>query len=146
MKTAIVALAVLPLAVWAQGAVVPVPVLKAALERGATITADNLTTAPFPAGEVYASTVGDAAQLVGLQAVRALPAGRPINRLHVRVAPAVARNQAVTLSYARGGVQLTGHGQALEDGALGQSIKVLNPATRATLVGTVRAAGVVGVN
>lgn len=125
---------------------VSVPVLKQPVQKGETITADNLTTQDIPAAQAYASTITDAATLVGQQAVRPLPAATPLNRLHLRVAPAITRNQAVTMVYRRGGIELSGSGQALEDGQIGQTIRIVNPATRATLMGTVAQGGTVEVN
>ena len=127
-------------------ATVSVPVLKQGVQKGETLTADNLTAAPFPTSQVFASTLTNREVLIGQQALRPLEAGKPINKLHVRVAPLISRNQIVTLVYQRGGVQLSGSGQALEDGQLGQSIRIVNPSTRSTLTGTVRAGGQVEVN
>lgn len=123
-----------------------VPVLKQAVQKGETLTADVLTEATFPTSQVFASTLTNRDDLIGQQALRPLEAGKPINKLHVRVAPLISRNQIVTLVYQRGGVQLSGSAQALEDGQLGQSIRIVNPSTRSTLTGTVRAGGQVEVN
>ncbi|RYG61310.1 MAG: flagellar basal body P-ring formation protein FlgA [Alphaproteobacteria bacterium] len=128
------------------GETISVPVLKEALPKGATIMADHLTEKTVPASQAFASTVMSADDLIGQQTVRSLPAGAAINRLHVRIAPAVARNQLVTLVYRRGGVELSGRAQALEDGQPGQSIRIVNPSTRSTLFGTVTAGGTVEVN
>ena len=125
---------------------VQVPVLKQSLQRGQTITADNLVLQTLPASKVFASTITSVAELTGQQAVRPLEAGKPVNKLHVRVAPLVSRNQMVTLVYRKGGVKLSGSAQALDDGQQGQSIRVINPATRSTLTGTVAADGSVEVN
>lgn len=128
------------------GPMLSIPVLKQAVQKGQSISADNLMLAPTPASQVFVSTVTQPQQIEGLQAVRPLAAGQPISKLHVRVAPAVGRNTAVVLRFSRGGIELTGSGTALEDGQLGQSIKVLNPATRSTLIGTVHANNVVEIN
>ena len=125
---------------------VMVPVFKEPLPKGTTITADHLTEKEIPASQAFTSTITSAADLIGQQTLRPLNAGVAINRLHVRVAPAVSRNQLVTLVYRRGGIELTGRAQALEDGQPGQSIRIVNPATRSTLVGTVAAGGTVEVN
>lgn len=127
-------------------ATVSVPVLKQPVQKGETITADNLTTLEIPAQQAFASTIASADELAGQQAVRPLGAGQPINRLHVRVAPMVARNQSVTFTFKRGGIELSGSGQALEDGQLGQSIRVINPATRSTILGTVTGNAAVAIN
>lgn len=123
-----------------------VAVLKEPIQKGETIVADNVTTRNIPSSQAFASTIGSVNELIGQQAIRPLAASAPINRLHVRVAPSVMRNQAVTLVFKRGGIELTGRGQALEDGKLGQSIRVINPTTRTTIVGTIAEGGVVEVN
>lgn len=130
----------------ADTATVQVPVLKQPLQRGQTITADNIIMANIPAAKLFASTVAQAEELAGQQAIRPLESGKPISRLHVRVTPMVSRNQVVTLVYRKGGIELSGSAQALEDGQQGDSIRVLNPATRSTLTGTVTAAGTIEMN
>lgn len=125
---------------------VTVPVLKESLTKGTIILAEHLTEKTIPTSQAFASTVMTSDALIGQQLVRPLGAGMPINRLHVRVAPAVSRNQAVTLVYRRGGVELTGRATAMEDGQTGQSIRIVNPATRSTLIGTVAANGTVEMN
>lgn len=123
-----------------------VPVLKQAVQRGQTVTADNIAMVSLPTSKIFASTVTRAAELEGQQAVRPLEAGKAVNKLHVRVAPLISRNQMVTLVYRKGGIELSGSAQALEDGQQGDSIRIVNPATRSTLTGTVTAAGTVEMN
>lgn len=126
--------------------VVRVPVLKDAVTRGQLIRAENITMQPVDASRVFASTITSADVLAGQQANRNLAAGQPINKLHVEVAPTVRRNSSVTLRFVRGGVELVSQGQALEDGTVGQAVRVLNPATRTTLTGRVAEDGTVDVN
>lgn len=166
MRVALIALSLLTTTAWAEGTTVAtllpppveafstaktaetvaVPVLKQAIQKGETITADNVTLLEIPASQAFASTVVDSAALVGQQAQRPLAAGAPVNRLHVRVAPAVTRNQSVTIMYRKGGIELSGRGQAMEDGQIGQSIRVVNPSTRSTVIGTIAEGGIVEVN
>lgn len=129
-----------------QAQTIAVPVLKQPVQKGETITEANITLQEIPAAKAFASTITGAAELIGQQAVRPLMAGTPVNRLHVRVAPLVSRNQAVTFTFKRGGIELSGSGQALEDGQLGQSIRLINPATRSTILGTVTGNAAVEVN
>ncbi|NBV54134.1 MAG: flagella basal body P-ring formation protein FlgA [Proteobacteria bacterium] len=133
---------------WAEAPLptISVPVLKQAVQKGQTIMPENIMLQATSAGSVFASTVTQPQQIEGLQAVRPLAAGQPISKLHLRVAPAIARNTAVVLRFSRGGIELTGSGTALEDGQVGQTIKVLNPATRSTLIGTVHANNIVEIN
>lgn len=128
------------------GDMLNIPVLKQPIPKGTTITADNITTKQVPASQAFPSTITSADELIGQQAVRPLAAGQTINRLHVKVASLVSRNQAVTIVFRRGGIELTGRGQAMEDGQLGQSIRVVNTATRSTVTGTVAQDGTVEIN
>lgn len=131
-----------------QSAEVPtttIPVLTSSVAKGTTLTADLITQQPVPASQIFASTITTPQALVGQQTTRALTAGQPINRLHVRAVPLVARESAVTVLYERGSVTLSGRADALEDGQLGQSIRVRNPASRTTLVAIVSGPGTVTV-
>ncbi len=123
-----------------------VPVPHAPLAKGTVITAADLTSRTLPSQQVFVSTVQTEAQAVGLQSTRMLPAGVPISVLHLRLPPLVNRGSVVEFTIQRGVVSLKGSAQALEDGTAGQQIRLLNPATRATLVGVVQPNGQVLVN
>lgn len=127
-------------------AMATVPVLKQPVQKGDIITPDNIITTEIPSAQVYVSTIDNIDELSGQQAVRSLPAGAAINRLHVRVAPMISRNEGVNMVFNRGGVELSARGQALEDGQRGESIRVMNPSTRSTILGTITAAGTVEIN
>ena len=116
------------------------------LAKGTIVQAADLTSRTLPGSQVFVSTVQSPAQAIGQQTTRALPAGVPISTLHLRTPPLVNRGNAVDFIFARGGVQLQGSGQALEDGVAGQQIRLLNTATRTTLVGVVQPNGQVLVN
>jgi flagellar basal body P-ring formation protein FlgA len=117
-----------------------------ALPKGAVIGIADLSPTQVPLGRVFVSTASTEAELVGMQTLRALPAGLPISKLHIRVAPTISRGALVPFIFARGAVQLRGEAQALEDGVAGQSIRLMNTATRATLNGMVQTNGTVVVN
>lgn len=112
-----------------------------ALPKGAIITMADLSTTTVPSNRVFISTAATEAQLIGMQTLRAVPAGEPISTLHLRTPPTISRGSLVPFVFARGAVQLRGQAQALEDGQAGQSIRLLNTATRATLVGMVQTNG-----
>ncbi len=130
----------------AEGAEILVPVLAAPMNKGAIIQPENLTSRTVPSAQVFVSTVQRAAQVLGQQTTRPLAAGEPISTFHLRQPPTINRGQVVEFTFARGVVQLKGSGQALEDGMVGQQIRLLNPATRATLVGVVQSNSQVIVN
>ena len=126
-------------------ATISVPVLAHALKAGEIVTNDDLTTAGVNPREVFAGTVRAAAEVVGLKAQRAVGAGVPLNKITFRAVPTVARDSAVSLIYRRPGVELTGSGKALQDGRVGEVIRVLNPASRATVEAVVVGPGMVEV-
>lgn len=117
-----------------------------ALPKGAILTMADLSATQVPANRVFESTAVGEADVLGKQTLRALPAGQPISALHLRTPPTISRGALVPFIFARGAVQLRGEGQALEDGIAGQSIRLLNTATRATLNGMVQTNGTVLVN
>lgn len=123
------------MSVWAEE--VGIPVLASPVVAGQRIDASNIENKIVDGKSVFANTITDARHLEGMQATRKLAAGVPITSLQVKPVMDVQRNSVVTLTYAAPGVQLSGSAQALEEGRIGQSIKVLNPSSRTTLVGLV---------
>lgn len=84
-------------------------------------------------------------QVLGLALRVAVQAGRPLGPDDVTSPPMVLRNQVIRLHYSQGGMSITTEGRALEQGALGQVVRVMNLASRETLAGTVLADGSVEV-
>ena len=81
----------------------------------------------------------------GLEARVTLYPGRPIMPAHVGPAAVVTRNQVVTLVYRQGGLSITTEGRALSRGGVGDSVRVMNLASRSTIAGKVREDGAVEV-
>ena len=75
-----------------------------------------------------------------------LYAGRPITAADLGAAAVVERNQTVSLVYRTGGLSILTEGRALSRGRPGDVIKVMNLASRATVMGTIGADGSVAVN
>ncbi len=122
---------------------VPVPVQM--LPKGHVLVDTDVELREMEASKVFAGTIQDASQLVGMQATWDLKAGEPINKLRLKATTDVNKSSLVNLVYRKGGVELMGSAQALEDGRIGQSIRVLNPDTRVTLVAVVTKQGEVEV-
>ena len=98
---------------------------------------------------VQAEIVGaltDPALAIGMEALVTLYAGRPIKADDLGLATVVERNQTVTLVYRTGGLSILTEGRALSRGRPGDLIKVMNLASRATVMGTVGQDGMVDVN
>lgn len=69
------------------------------------------------------------------QAVAPLDAGDVLTRGVVRRVPDAVRGTPVQVKVMRGGVTLTADGKLLQDGAIGEPVRVQNDATRASLRG-----------
>jgi flagella basal body P-ring formation protein FlgA len=84
-------------------------------------------------------------EAVGLEARVALYAGRPIRPGDVGPPALVERNQIVALAYRAGALNIAAEGRALGRGAAGDSIRVMNLASRTTVSGRVLPDGSVAV-
>lgn len=120
-----------------------VPLLARAVTAGEILRPDSVTMGTVPAKTVFAGTARSMDEVEGKQVTRALSAGKPILRIHLKDVPMVARDSMVTLVYNRPGIQLTGQARALSDAKVGEAVRVLNPDSRATLVATVVGPGIV---
>lgn len=124
---------------------ITVPVLARDLPAGSVVSAADLSTAKLPSRKVFPGVVRNADDIVGKQVTRAQKAGDTVARIHLKTVPVVASGSMVQLVFRRGGIELTGQGKALQDGQTGETVRVLNPDTRATLMATVTAPGMVSI-
>ena len=108
-------------------------ILTRSLPARATVGLADITTvaADIPG----AATAPD--QVLG-QALRvAVQAGRPLRVDDLTAPEVVARNQLIKLHYALGGMTIAADGRALDAGAAGQSVRVMNLSSRGTVQGVV---------
>ena len=82
---------------------------------------------------------------VGMQLRRPMRAGTPIRVADIAKPEFVQRDQSVTVIYEVPGIYLTTRGKAIESGAEGDTVSVLNLQTKRTLTGVVTARGQVTV-
>ena len=79
--------------------------------------------------------------LIGQEARVALYAGRPVRAGDVGPPAVVERNQVVPLIYLRGGLEIMTEGRSLDRAGIGDHVRVMNLASRATVSGRVTASG-----
>ena len=103
-----------------------IPVLKAPLRLGSTIGENDVTTLSVPSKSLNHDVFLHAEDLVGLTPRRMIAAGKPVKANDVQAPRIVARGEAVTLIYKAGALNLTARGKALEFGAKGDVIRVVN--------------------
>lgn len=118
-------------------ALVEVPVPRVPIAQGEIISAEVLQMRRVPASALRADQIRAMASAVGMEALRPLAAGRLLRTRDVAEPALIKRGDAVRLVYARGGLEVTASGQALELGRQGQSIRVSNDASGEVRRGTV---------
>jgi flagella basal body P-ring formation protein FlgA len=122
-----------------------IPVPKRLISAGATISADDLEWQPVHLRRLSGNSLTDADQLIGRVAKRPLKAGQIVRQSDVEVSPVIRRNDLIRLVVKSGQMTLSVQGKALQDAALGQTIRVINVNSNRQLSGTVVDAGTVAV-
>lgn len=119
--------------------IIRVPVLKHTMKNGAVIDASDLTYTMRPALNVNKTVVTDPQLIVGTTPRQALSAGSWIRNDDIEQPLLISRGDAVTMIFNKGGMYLTSKGRALEDGTMGQVIKVSNASSNKQIEGRVTA-------
>ena len=109
----------------AEEAGVTVPVLLRDIATGEVVTADDLTEAAVT-GNLPANTADSADQLIGMAARKPLRAGRPVSLSEVRQPILVVKGSLVTVRVSMPGIELSTTAKAIEQGAMGDVIRVMN--------------------
>ncbi|NNE78739.1 MAG: flagellar basal body P-ring formation protein FlgA [Silicimonas sp.] len=95
----------------------------------------SVTAASIP------GALGPAADIVGLEAKVTLYPGRPILPGHVGPPALVERNQSVLIVFQTGALTILADARALSRGAVGDTVRVMNLASRTTISGQVQSDG-----
>jgi flagella basal body P-ring formation protein FlgA len=116
---------------------VEVAVALHSLAAGAIVKDADLAIERRPKQKVGAEALGTAHEAIGLAVRSAVRAGQPLRRTDLMKPQVVRRDDNVTLVYEVPGIMLTTRGKALEAGAEGDVINVLNVQSKRTIQGTV---------
>ncbi|MGY0572996.1 flagellar basal body P-ring formation chaperone FlgA [Bradyrhizobium sp. RDM12] len=123
---------------------VEVAVLTRDIDRSEMLKSSDVAQERRPKAEV----TGEPAlreRAVGMQLRRPMRAGTPIRAADIAKPEFVSRDQSVTVIYQVPGIYLTTRGKAIESGAEGDTVSVLNLQTKRTLTGVVTGRGQVTV-
>ncbi|MEL7488315.1 MAG: flagellar basal body P-ring formation chaperone FlgA [Pseudomonadota bacterium] len=104
------------------------PVLAVAIDRGAVIAESDIAYAER-SDVVAGAIINDAADLIGMEARRPLPAGAPIRKTDVKAPVLVKRGAVVNVIYEQGGVRLSMQGVASAAGGAGDVVSIENTAS-----------------
>lgn len=118
-----------------------------------TLVATRLIRAAqvLDAGDVVGSdlrVVGgatDMSQVIGMEARVAIYPGRPVRLSELGPAAVIERNDLVSLLFRRGALTIVTEGRALDRGAIGASVQVMNLSSRQAVQGVVQHGGLVDV-
>ena len=110
---------------------VPVPVRR--LNAGSVIGPDDLHPARVRAGIARGEVVREAAQAIGQTLRRQATPGQPIGLGDLTRTAAIQKGARVTMRLRAAGLVVVATGQALDAGALGDRIRILNTTSRAVV-------------
>ncbi len=123
---------------------VPVPVRT--IGRGETIQAEDLEWVQQRDSRLGTSVITEASGLVGHSARGPLRAGAPVRATQVRRPVVVAKGSLVLMVLEREGMALSARARALEDGGVGETIRVSNLQSSTVVEGTITGPGRVDVS
>ncbi len=113
------------------------------LAAGVLVDARDLRPARVRSTMLHGEVIRAAAQVAGLAPRRAVLEGEPLSLADLEQPAVVLRGAPVAITLDAGGLSLASVGEALEPGAVGARISVLNPTSHAVLLAEVTGPGAV---
>jgi flagella basal body P-ring formation protein FlgA len=113
------------------------PVLRRAIAAGETIRAQDIEMARIREDAGKTNLISNPDKLIGQTARQRLRERDPVRETDVRPATLVARNANVTIVLQFGNLSLSAQGRAVEEGARGDTIRILNTTSNRQLEGVV---------
>lgn len=114
-----------------------VPTARHALVSGQIVTESDVFMKKTPQERARRQKITPLSDLIGKEIKRSVRAGQAVDDSDVRVRPMVTKGKTVTLSFVKGGIMLSAQGKALENGGLGDTVRVLNTQSKSVVRGTV---------
>jgi flagella basal body P-ring formation protein FlgA len=111
------------------------------LGRGDLVRSSDIVMERKPKAQVPAGALSSVDQMVGLAARKPLQPSQPIRAADLMKPELVRANEAVTVTYEAPGITLSVRGKALEAGARGDVVNVLNIQSKRTMQGIVTGPG-----
>jgi flagella basal body P-ring formation protein FlgA len=118
---------------------ISVPVLREPMRPGVIIGARDLDFIDVKESDLRHDMITDTKDLIGMTPRRMASSGKPLNTLDVEAPQIIARGDLVTMLFQQAGMTLTASGKALENGAKGDTIRVVNTSSDKTIEGIVTA-------
>lgn len=112
---------------------VQVPVLTKGAIADDIISSSDLEWIDIPVRNMVNDTIVDADKLIGKTPVRMVEANVPVRGRDVKSPQLVSRGDEVLLQFNQAGLQLTAKGKAMQNGAEGEVIRVMNLSSNQSL-------------
>lgn len=123
-----------------------VPVLRNNIPSGSIITQEDIAWVDLPAHQIGQNIVTDPQKLIGMAAAWPLPGNRPLRETDVRHPILAKKGTLVTMTFSTENMTLSATGRALENGSLGDRIRLVNTSSNKTVEGMVMADGSVNIS
>ncbi|NNG03169.1 MAG: flagellar basal body P-ring formation protein FlgA, partial [Inquilinus sp.] len=132
----------LPLSGRAVG-VAAVPVLIRRVRPGEVIGAADIGHVDITSDRLQSDVALDASEMIGMSPRRLLAANAPLRLTDLRPPTLVRRGETVTMLLQTGALALSARGRALDEGAAGDVIRVVNTDSNRTIEAEIRGPGTV---
>lgn len=115
------------------------------LRPGTILTGDDVRAVRLHATLLHGNIALAAEDAVGQALRHDMPPGQPITAADIMRPRLVERNDVVRMSLEASGIVLAAQGVAMEEGGMGDRIRVQNPASRAVVIAEITGSGTVRV-
>jgi len=117
--------------------VMEVPVLAHNVAPGDIVRAGDVQWIKLPSTRVSNNIVTTEAGLVGMSPRYPVRGGEPIRTSDMQQPTVVAKGAMVDMNYVSGALTLVARGRAMQSGAIGDTIDIMNPRSNRTVQGTI---------
>ena len=125
--------------------IIELPVLVRDIKPGETISARDVVLTDMASEKLGQNVLTAASDLIGRAPKRMVRAGQALRLGDVEAPVLVKKDMIVTMTMRAPGMTLTAEGRALQDGAAGDAIKIMNTNSKRTVIATVEGEGLVTV-
>ncbi|MHA7777714.1 flagellar basal body P-ring formation chaperone FlgA [Roseibium sp. M-1] len=125
---------------------VEVVALAQPLRRGDILKENDIDVIRMPRTKVPSGAIADASEIVGMEARTSLRAASPLSRRDFQQPVLIRKGEKITVTFEMPGMKLSSRAQAMDDGAQGDVIDVMNLTSRRMVPATVTSRGHVRVH
>ena len=126
--------------------IVEIPVLVQRVRRGTLIRAHDLNMVKVRRNAIARDAILDPAEIIGLTPKRYLRDGVPLRPADLQPPVLVRKGSLVTLTLRTDRLLITARARAIDNGARGEVVRVVNPRSKNTIEGVVAGPGMVSIN